>query len=109
MVDPADAPGRLLELSDDVRDAVLLDRSGEAVGCRDDDRAEQLGEAARALVRAVDRAADRPTAELEAQVAGGAVYLVRNADWTFVAVARRSALSSLMLYDLRVLLAGVNA
>jgi hypothetical protein len=106
---PAEAPLRLVELSDDVRAAVLLDRSGEAAGCSDHERAEAISEAARDLMRAVDRAASLPTSELEAQVAGGAVYLVRSADWTFVAVARRSALASLMLYDMRAVLTELAA
>jgi hypothetical protein len=106
---PGEAPKRLMELSEDVRAAVLLDRSGEAAGCTEPARTEPLSQAARDLVRAVDRVAEAPTAELEAQVAGGGVYLVRSADWTFVVVARRSALSSLMLYDMRAVLTELAA
>jgi hypothetical protein len=38
------------------------------------------------------------------QVPGGAVYATRTPRWTLVAVARRQALSSLMLFDLDAML-----
>jgi hypothetical protein len=41
-------------------------------------------------------------------VEGGAVFLVRRPRWTIAAVARRTALSSLMLYDLRAALDGLE-
>ena len=68
---------------------------------------DELTECAGELMRAVDRAADEPPAELEAQVLGGSVFAVRGDRWTLVTVARRSALSSLMLYDMRALLDGL--
>lgn len=101
---PADVPARLMELNPDTRAAVLLDGSGELAASSDPDRAEALAEAARELWRAVDRATDEPPFELEAQVVRGAVFTLRKVGWTLVVVARRSALSSLMLYDLRVVL-----
>jgi hypothetical protein len=104
---PVRVPARLRELNPDVRAAVLLSEEGELAGCSEDDagRAGELAEAARELLRAVDRAAgDPPPAELEAQVLGGSVFAVRRPPWALLAVARRSALSSLMLYDLRAVL-----
>ena len=100
---------RLLQLNPDTRAAVLLDGTGELAAASDPERGEALAEAARELWRAVDRAADEPPYELEAQVARGAVFATRGVGWTLVAVARRSALSSLMLYDLRALLAGLDS
>jgi hypothetical protein len=38
------------------------------------------------------------------QIPGGAVFASRTPSWTLAAVARRGALSSLMLYDLRAVL-----
>jgi hypothetical protein len=38
------------------------------------------------------------------QIPGGAVFASRTPRWTLAAVARRGALSSLMLYDLRAVL-----
>jgi hypothetical protein len=101
---PADVPDRLVALNPDARAAVLLDGTGELAGSSDPDRAEALAEAARELWRAVDRSTTEPPYELEAQVAGGAVFALRKVGWTLVTVARRSALPSLMLYDLRAVL-----
>jgi hypothetical protein len=106
---PADVPQRLVELSMDARAAVLLDPSGAARAASGAADPEELADCARELLRAVDRAADEPPAELEAQVIGGSVFAVRRDGWALVTVARRSALSSLMLYDMRTLLGGVPA
>jgi hypothetical protein len=106
--DPADVPERLVELSADARAAVLLASSGQASGAAGPVDADELAEGARELLRAVDRATDEPPSELEAQVLGGAVFAVRRLGWTLVVVARRSALASLMLYDMRVLLDGLE-
>jgi hypothetical protein len=106
---PEEVPRRLIELSADARAAVLIDSDGDistADGAADPD---ELADCARELMRAVDRAADEPPAELEAQVMGGSVFAVRGARWTLVTVARRSALSSLMLCDMRALLGGLRA
>jgi hypothetical protein len=74
---------RLCELSADARAAVLLDA-------------------------AVDRAhrdiPGGPPEQVEAQVDGGTVYASRTPRWTLAVVARRNALSSLMLMDLRAVL-----
>jgi hypothetical protein len=104
---PEDVPKRLIELSADARAAVLIDAGGDAAAASGADAGE-LADSARELLRAVDRAADEPPAELEAQVVGGSVFAVRGSRWTLVAVARRSALASLMLYDMRALLGGLR-
>jgi hypothetical protein len=106
---PADVPERLVELSTDARAAVLIDASGEARAASGAADPEELADCARELLRAVDRAADDPPSELEAQVTGGSVFAVRNHGFTLVTVARRSALASLMLTDMRTLLGGVQA
>ena len=106
---PADVPLRLVELSTDARAAVLIDASGEARAASGAADPDELADCARELLRAVDRAADDPPAELEAQVTGGSVFAVRDDSFTLVTVARRSALASLMLYDMRTLLSGVQA
>ena len=49
-----------------------------------------------------------PPEQVEAQVEGGAVYASRTPHWTLAVVARRSALSSLMLLDLRSVLAELD-
>ena len=45
-----------------------------------------------------------PPEQIEVQIPGGAVFASRTPRWTLAAVAKRGALSSLMLYDLRALL-----
>ena len=105
---PERTPDRLCELSDDARAAVLLDAAGALAGCSEPDpeRAEQLAALTRELIEAVDSATpDRPPEQVEAQVPGGAVFASRTPRWTLAVVARRTALASLMLYDLRSLLA----
>jgi hypothetical protein len=107
---PALAAERLCELSADVRAAVLLDAAGALAGASDDDRgrARALGELARRLFEEVDRATrdwdTEPPEQVEVQVPAGAVFASRSPRWTLAAVARRGALSSLMLYDLGALL-----
>lgn len=108
---PAHAAGRLCELSTDARAAVLLDAAGALAGASELDEAgaKALGELARELFAAVD-AVPRPDGvdppeQVEVQVDRGAVYASRTPRWTLAVVARRQALSSLMLYDLRSVLA----
>jgi hypothetical protein len=107
---PERAAERLCELSADVRAAVLLDAAGSLAGASDDDRerTRALAELARRLFEEVDRATrdwhTEPPQQVEVQVPGGAVFASRTPRWTLAAVARRGALSSLMLYDLRALL-----
>jgi len=101
---PEHAPERLCRLSTDARTAVLLDAAGSLAGSTEPDRAraEQFAALARGLFEAVDSAGgDQPAEQLEAQVPGGAVFASRTPRWTLVVVARRQALPSLMLYDLR--------
>ena len=113
-VTPERAAESLRELSGDVRAAVLLDAAGSLAGAsgeggadaREDARA--LAELARQLFEEVDRATrdwdTEPPEQVEVQVPGGAVFASRTPRWTLAAVAKRGALSSLMLYDLRMVL-----
>jgi hypothetical protein len=101
---------RLCELSADARAAVLLDAAGTAASIYGvpGTGGDELAELARELFEAVDRAhrdiAGGPPEQVEAQVDGGTVYASRTPRWTLVMVARRAALSSLMLMDLRAVL-----
>ena len=105
---------RLCELSADVRAAVLLDAAGVQAGGWGTSKAgsRELGELARELFEAVDRAhrdiPGGPPEQVEVQVERGTVYASRTPRWTLAAVARRSALSSLMLMDLRAVLAELD-
>jgi predicted regulator of Ras-like GTPase activity (Roadblock/LC7/MglB family) len=107
---PERAAERLCELSADVRAAVLLDAAGGLAAASEDDRdrARELGELARRLFEEVDRATrdwdTEPPEQVEVQVPGGAVFASRTPRWTLAAVAKRGALTSLMLHDLRAVL-----
>jgi hypothetical protein len=106
-VSPERAPERLCELNADALAAVLLDAAGALAACTDPDRsrAERMADLTRELFSAVDTAASpEPAEQVEAQVQGGAVFASRTTRWTLAVVARRAALSSLMLYDLRAVL-----
>jgi Roadblock/LC7 domain len=107
---PARTAERLCELSADARAAVLLDAAGSLAGAHGlpKKRSRELGELARTLFEAVDRAhrdmPGGPPEQVEAQVEGGSVYASRTPRWTLAVVGRRGALSSLMLMDLRAVL-----
>jgi hypothetical protein len=108
---PQSVAQKAIELARDARAAVVLDSAGELAGSSesDDERSAELAELAKELVEAVDAAApDGPPEQVEAQVDGGAVYVVRRPDWTLAAVTRRQALSSLMFYDLRAVLSELD-
>ena len=90
------------ELSTDIRAAVLLDEAGAAAhkGAADD-APDRLGRLALELFERAERAAGEPVPQLEVSLAEGAVYGVREGGWTLVVVTGRFALSSVMFYDLR--------
>jgi hypothetical protein len=100
---PQQVPERLLELSPDVRAAVLVDAAGALVAPTEED-AERLAELVRELLAEADAAAASPPQQVEVQVEGGAVFLSRDSRHTLAAVTRKSALRSLVLYDQRALL-----
>jgi hypothetical protein len=104
---PERTPDRLCELSSDARAAVLLDAAGALAGSSEPDpeRSERLAGLTRELLEAVDQSdVGEPAEQVEAQVPGGSVFASRTPRWTLAVVARRTALSSLMLYDLRAVL-----
>ncbi len=101
---PELAAGKACEVASDARAVVLLDAAGRLVGSSEEDqeRSKALAAHANELLAAVEAATPgEPPEQVEAQVERGAVFVVRRAQWTLAAVARRSALSSLMFYDLR--------
>jgi predicted regulator of Ras-like GTPase activity (Roadblock/LC7/MglB family) len=109
-ITPERTAQRLCELSIDARAAVLLDAAGTLVGAHGVPKrsARELGELARELFEAVDRAQrdlpGGPPEQVEVQAERGAVLASRTPRWTLAVVARRAALSSLMLMDLRAVL-----
>ena len=104
--------GPLVEVSADVRAAVLLDPAGGllAASVADAQRARRLAELAHELVLAADcrLRATRPSRS-RPRSSGGAVFAVRSARHTLACVVRRLALPALILYDLRQALLEVEA
>jgi predicted regulator of Ras-like GTPase activity (Roadblock/LC7/MglB family) len=103
---PEAAIERLLELSPDVRAAVLAESDGRPAASTE--QGSRAGEMARLAAELFERAAKLPggvSDQLEAQVDGGGVYAVRREGRVLAAVAERPTLSSLMFYDLRAALA----
>jgi hypothetical protein len=90
---PEQAVERLLEISADIRAAVVLGADGRRLAGR-----RSLAGAARELLGA------SPAPEVEVGTGRGAVFASRAGDRAIVVVAERSALPSLLLYDLRVTL-----
>ncbi len=111
-VTPESAPARLVEISADVRAAVMADPAGGLVGVSNDleaAQARELAGLAADLFTASDRALGDPAQQVEAQVLGGSVYAVRSAARMLACVARRTALPALVLYDLQAVLTEAEA
>lgn len=103
-VSPEAAADRLVEMSADVRAAVVADPAGGLIGASEDldpARARTFAGLAADLFSAADSALGDPAQHVEAQVEGGGVFAVRSARHTLGCVARRLALPSLILYDLQ--------
>ena len=96
------APDRLVEVSADVRAAVLLDAAGGllASSLSETAHARRLAELTHELVLAADSTSKVPAEQIEAQTGAGAVFAVRSARHTLACVVRRLALPALILYDL---------
>ena len=116
---PGLALNLLLELSVDVRAAALLDARGAVAATHPDEAelGEALGAALRQLLDAADRCAtadgappgegERP-AEIEVASPAGSVLVARRGGSALAVVVGRDALSSLVRYDLRMVLSDLE-
>jgi hypothetical protein len=99
------------ELSTDIDGAILL-AAGETVAAAWGSAAgspDRIAERTRELIHRVDAAAGGdPPAEFEVSTGPAAVFVVRDASWTLAVLAGRFALSSLMLYDMRKVVADLH-
>jgi hypothetical protein len=105
---PKNALLQLGELSAEVRASILLDPSGAVAACSDEPLGERLREPVLALLERADAAAGEPPSQVEVSMPGGAVYAAREDGWTLAVVASRRALPSLMFYDMRSVLRGLE-
>lgn len=96
----------LEELSTDIRAAAVLDGSGAVAAHTgfDEGDDEQVRELVTALFDRAAEAGGAPSSQVEVSVPEGAVYAVREQGWTLAVVAGRFGLSSLMFYDLRMVI-----
>jgi hypothetical protein len=96
----------LLELSTDIRVALLIDANGNLVASAPERPSEQAVQRGEELAReAIGLAADVHTAvEVDVTVEGGTVFVVREDEPTLVCVAGPFALPGLILHDMRVVL-----
>ena len=109
---PATALAYLDELSPDVRAALLLDAEGTLAAQRPDvpENAEELLALLVELLAGADAAGGEEGAPAEVEVAtlAGTLFVVRGERFTLAAIAERTALSSLMRYDLRHVLSDLD-
>ena len=96
------------ELSTDIRAAAVVDAAGAVVAQSgfDEGNSDQVRELVGDLFeRATEAAGDGgPPTQVEVALPDGAVFVVRERGWTVAVVAGRFALSSLMFYDLRMVI-----
>jgi predicted regulator of Ras-like GTPase activity (Roadblock/LC7/MglB family) len=98
------------ELSTDIKASVLFSADGTtSVTSRPGDAGDQLRELAAQLFKRADEADGEAVSQVEVTTGDGAVYAVRNERWTAAVVTGRFALASLMFYDLRTVLADLEA
>ena len=95
---PESAVARLVELSADIREALVLDAAGNRLA-----GSAELAAAAAGLVGAAGDAAAVEVADER-----GAVYAVRDHRHAIVVVTDRPTLPALMFMDLRTVLAGLG-
>jgi hypothetical protein len=96
----------LLELSTDIRVALLIDRDGNLLASAPERPSDQAMRRAEKLVReatAIASGAETPV-EVDVTVDGGTVFVVREDEPALVCVAGPFALPGLILHDMRVVL-----
>jgi len=96
----------LLELSADIRAAILLGQSGEALASAPERAADETLVRCSALVREADALADGggEPIELDVTLPGGGIFLVRDGKRSLVCVTGPFALPGLILHDMRVVM-----
>jgi hypothetical protein len=100
------AISRLEEMSADVRGGAILDAAGRALGASGDP-ARWAGAGA-ALLAAADATGDEPAGEVHVATGDGEAFAVRHRGLAMVAVAERSTLAALMVFDMRTALGDIG-
>jgi hypothetical protein len=96
--------GELLEVSEDIRAAVVFDPEDASVSAStlEDDGAAEFAESASAMLRAASgMRTDKEATRLEVAVSGGRVFVARSGRRAAAALTDADALSQLVFHDLR--------
>lgn len=97
----------LAELSPDLRGAAIL--SGDGAVLAASGHPDRWHEDVAALFGAADRAGSEPVEQLHIATEQGEIFALRDAGLTAVAVTDRSALASLLFFDMRSVLRDLAA
>ena len=109
VADTAQALADLTEISTQIETAVVFDREGTVLGATvDDERAGRLAGAALELFRAADEQREQELVQLDAELEGGSVFVVRDADRLIAATTTEHPTVGLVFYDLKSCLRGLG-
>jgi hypothetical protein len=100
----------LLELSSDIRAAVLVDATGGLVAAAPGSSSQRMAELAGQLSSEAGArfGSAGETVELDAVCDGGAVFLIRWEDGAMVCLTNRSVLPGLIFYDMHAVLTDLD-
>ena len=98
----ADALAHLTEISTQIEAAVVLDREGGVQAATvDDERAGRIARAALELFRQADAQREQELVQLDAALAGGTVFVVRDEERLIAATTGPGPTAGLVFYDLK--------
>jgi hypothetical protein len=102
-VPPADdALAHLTEISTQIEAAVVLDREGGVQAATvDDERAGHIARAALELFRQAEAQREQELVQLDAALAGGSVFVVRDEERLIAATTGPGPTAGLVFYDLK--------
>jgi predicted regulator of Ras-like GTPase activity (Roadblock/LC7/MglB family) len=101
-MDAAQALGELMELSSQITAAVVLDDSGAALASSSDDSAALAAPTLELVAAAADLGGDgRDVTRVEVELDEGAMFVVREGEYTIAATTGPDPTSGLVIYDLR--------
>jgi predicted regulator of Ras-like GTPase activity (Roadblock/LC7/MglB family) len=101
-MDAAQALGELMELSSQITAAVVLDVGGAALASSSDDSAALAAPTLELVAAAADLGGDgRDVTRVEVELDEGAMFVVREGEYTIAATTGPDPTSGLVIYDLR--------
>jgi predicted regulator of Ras-like GTPase activity (Roadblock/LC7/MglB family) len=104
-MDPRDALNRLLEVSDEIRSAVVFERGRPIASTLPDDEAAEIAQLADAMLAYASTLRTKvEVTQLNAVTPEGDVYVLRRGEQGVVAVATAASTAGLVQHDLRTVL-----